>query len=141
MEDRLRMLVESRIHGDMYVRFGGEYMETYYSNIKRRWVLSLRYGQAGFQQPRNPWSPALFPAARQYCRSGHCHLPETLRQIQPADVFGIYGQRERRIIHVGLVQRLQGSYILTIEGNSEDRVQAKRRHLSTVYALASWLSL
>lgn len=35
-------LVESRIHGDMYVRFGGEFLETCYSNIARRWVLSLR---------------------------------------------------------------------------------------------------
>ena len=39
---RLNILVESRIRGDMYVRFGGEYMETYYRNIARRWVLSLR---------------------------------------------------------------------------------------------------
>jgi len=40
---RLNILVESRIRGDMYVRFGGEYMETYYRNIARRWVLSLRF--------------------------------------------------------------------------------------------------
>ena len=126
----------------------GERVEQYlaYTGLDKGYAwcaafVSWSYGQAGFKQPRNPWSPALFPTARQYCRSDDCRLPETIRQIQPADVFGIYGQRERRIIHVGLVQRLQGSYILTIEGNSEDRVQAKRRHLSTVYALANWLSL
>ncbi|MGF7079025.1 hypothetical protein ABIB50_001362 [Mucilaginibacter sp. UYCu711] len=33
--------MESRILGDEYVRFGGEHMETYYSNIIRRWMLSL----------------------------------------------------------------------------------------------------
>ena len=35
------MLVESRIRGDVYVRFGGEYQKTYHSNMIRRWVLSL----------------------------------------------------------------------------------------------------
>ena len=33
--------MESRIRGDMYVRFGGEFLETYHSNMARRWVLSL----------------------------------------------------------------------------------------------------
>jgi len=40
--DRLNMLMESRIHGDVYVRFGGEFLETYRSNTTRRRVLSLR---------------------------------------------------------------------------------------------------
>lgn len=38
---RLIMLVESRIRGDVYVRFGGEYLKTYHSNMIRRWMLSL----------------------------------------------------------------------------------------------------
>ena len=33
--------MESRIHGDVYVRFGGEFLETYRSNTTRRRVLSL----------------------------------------------------------------------------------------------------
>ncbi|PEQ75725.1 conjugal transfer protein TraI, partial [Bacillus cereus] len=33
--------MESRILGDKYVRFGGEYMETYHRNMIRRWVLTL----------------------------------------------------------------------------------------------------
>lgn len=39
--NRLILLVESRIRGDVYVRFGGEHSETDYSNMIRRWVLSL----------------------------------------------------------------------------------------------------
>ena len=35
------MLVESRIRGNMYVRFGGEYKETSHRNMKRRHILSL----------------------------------------------------------------------------------------------------
>ncbi len=42
MEARLKILVESRIRGNVYVRFGGEYSETYRSNTIRRWVLSLQ---------------------------------------------------------------------------------------------------
>ena len=39
--DRLIILVESRIRWKVYVRFGGECLETYHSNMARRWVLSL----------------------------------------------------------------------------------------------------
>ncbi|SKB95527.1 hypothetical protein SAMN05660841_03251 [Sphingobacterium nematocida] len=130
MQDRLRILVESRIHGDMYVRFGGEYMETYYSNIARRWVLSLRYGQAGFAVPRNPWSPALFPKVRQIGKD----------QCQPADVFGIYGAKVRRINHVGLIKERSNDYLITIEGNSNNRVESRRRHLRTIYTIADWVN-
>ena len=35
--------MESRIHGDMYVRFGGRYRKTYRRNAKRRPVPSLRH--------------------------------------------------------------------------------------------------
>ena len=43
MANKLKILVESRIRWKVYVRFGGECMETYYSDIARRWVLSLHY--------------------------------------------------------------------------------------------------
>ena len=43
MDYRLRILVESRIRWKVYVRFGGEHMETYFSDIVRRRVLSLHY--------------------------------------------------------------------------------------------------
>ena len=38
---RLTILVESRIRWKVYVRFGGEYWETYLGNKTRRRVLSL----------------------------------------------------------------------------------------------------
>ena len=40
---RLIMLVESRIRGNVYVRFGGEFLKTSHSNMERRWELSLPY--------------------------------------------------------------------------------------------------
>lgn len=40
-KDMTDSLMESRIRGDVYVRFGGEYTKTYHRNMARRWVLSL----------------------------------------------------------------------------------------------------
>ena len=40
--NRLILLVESRIRGDVYVRFGGELPKTHRSNTAGRWMLSLR---------------------------------------------------------------------------------------------------
>ena len=46
--NRLILLVESRIRGDVYVRFGGELPKTHRSNTAGRWMLSLllRWGIA-----------------------------------------------------------------------------------------------
>ncbi len=41
-KDMTDSLMESRIRGNVYVRFGGEHLKTYHSNMERRWVLSLR---------------------------------------------------------------------------------------------------
>lgn len=101
--------------------------------------VSFCYGQAGLPEPRNPWSPALFPNSRTYCRGAACRRPPTRAKTLPADIFGIYGQKDRRINHVGLVKDVKRSYIVTIEGNSNNRVESKRRHLTTIYALANWV--
>ncbi len=93
--------------------------------------VSWCYGQAGLSQPRNPWSPALFPKARSH--------KETDR-IEPADLFAIYSAKLKRIHHVGLIQEKAGAYILTIEGNSNDRVESRRRHVNTVYRYADWVN-
>ena len=42
--NRLILLVESRIRGDVYVRFGGELPKTHRSNTAGRWMLSLPFG-------------------------------------------------------------------------------------------------
>lgn len=92
------------------------------------------YGQAGRSAPRNAWSPALFPKARRY----------TKEQVQgsavwPADLFAIHNQSLGRINHVGIVQKKQGNWIITVEGNSANRVLCKRRPLATIYAFSNWL--
>src|SRR5699024_9975319 len=96
-------------------------------------------GKAGQPQPRNPWSPALFPNTRTYCKRGVCHKADIQKQIKRADIFGIYGVTAKRIHHVGIIREIKGRYIVTVEGNSNDKVESRRRHLSTVYALSNWL--
>lgn len=91
--------------------------------------VSWCYGQAGLAEPRNPWSPALFPKKRLIAKEG----------AQAADVFGIYGASAKRINHVGLVKQVSGDYLISIEGNSNNRVESRRRHVKTVYAVAKWL--
>ncbi len=50
MENRLITLVESRIRRNVYVRFGGEYLETCHSNMVRRWILSLQRDGRGIRK-------------------------------------------------------------------------------------------
>lgn len=92
------------------------------------------YGQAGRPVPRNAWSPALFPKARRYTDQ---QISQGL--VRPADLFGIYNSRLRRIDHVGIIRKLGDRYILTVEGNVANRVLSKRRALATVYAFSNWL--
>lgn len=46
--NRLILLVESRIRGDVYVRFGGELPKTHRSNTAGRWMLSLPYAKENY---------------------------------------------------------------------------------------------
>ncbi|MEI2274327.1 CHAP domain-containing protein [Sphingobacterium sp. ML3W] len=96
--------------------------------------VSWCYGKAGRTAPRNAWSPALFPMARRY--TGQQIKRESIR---PADLFAIYSQRQGRINHVGIVQKREKSFILTVEGNVEDRVLSKRRPIVTIYAFSNWI--
>ena len=100
--------------------------------------VSWCYGQAGRPEPRNPWSPALFPNSRTYGKQPDIQKAEVRGKIRKADLFGVYGAAVKRIHHVGLIKRVESAYLLTVEGNSNNRVESRRRHLKTVYALSNW---
>ena len=123
----------------------GERVEEYlrYTHLGKGYAwcaafVSWCYGQAGLPEPRNPWSPALFPSARTYGKQADIHSGKVQGKIRKADVFGIYGAAAKRINHVGLVREVENSYLITVEGNSNDRVESRRRHLKTIYALSNW---
>jgi len=92
------------------------------------------YGKAGLAAPRNAWSPALFPLARRY-------TAQQINQgtVRQADLFAIYSSSLQRINHVGIVRKKEGNWIVTVEGNADNRVLCKRRPLATIYAFSNWL--
>lgn len=68
--------------------------------------VSWVFKQAGYAEPRTGWSPALFPAAK------------LVKAAMPGNVFGIYFPALKRIAHCGFVERVNGDWITTIEGNT-----------------------
>ncbi|MBK1440956.1 CHAP domain-containing protein [Parapedobacter sp. ISTM3] len=97
--------------------------------------VSWCFGKAGYPQPRNPWSPALFPASRTVWKKGGY-----AGAIKQGDVFGIHYPTLNRIAHVGFVDRIDGEWLVTVEGNADNRVLRKRRHIGSLHAVADWLS-
>lgn len=96
--------------------------------------VSWVYAKAGFSGPRSGWSPALFPASR------------LTKIILPADILGVYFESYKRIAHVGLVERLDGDYCVSLEGNTNpggsrdgEGVYRRRRLLKTLHHFADWV--
>jgi len=95
--------------------------------------VSWAYACAGLAEPRSGWSPSLFPASR------------LTKSPAAADVFGIYFVALKRIAHVGLVVKINGDWVETLEGNtnlagSREGVYRKKRHIKTIRAFADWVS-
>ena len=75
------LLMESRIHGDMYVRFGGRYLETYHRKVARRRISSLlllHCEKEGYKIPRF----CTFDRIQQFNKPGGKDK-ETDRQLKP----------------------------------------------------------
>lgn len=123
--------------GDNQGQRVGEYLGYVGLGMGYEWCAAFAswcYGQAGFVAPRSAWSPALFPKARRYA------APNIRKgRFRSADLFAIYSRGLRRIHHVGLVKAVDGAMVISIEGNSHDRVESRRRPLSTIYAMANWV--
>jgi len=96
--------------------------------------VSWIYKEAGFIYPRSGWSPALFPPYR------------LARSALPGDLLAIYFPKLKRIAHVGIVEKQEGNWYLSVEGNTNsqgssegDGVYRKRRHVKTIYQIADWV--
>ncbi|WP_084286812.1 C40 family peptidase [Pedobacter nyackensis] len=96
--------------------------------------VSWCHKEIGLAEPRSAWSPALFPLSRM------------ARDGLPGMVIGIYFPSLGRIGHVGLIERVQGSLIFSIEGNTNvagsregDAVMRKIRHKRAIAKYADWL--
>lgn len=66
--------------------------------------------------------------------------------VAAGDVFGLYFESKKRIAHVGFIDKQDGNYFITVEGNTNeagsregDGVYRKRRHIKTIYAISRWI--
>jgi len=115
-----------------------EYLRSVGLNRPEPWCAAFVcwvYQKEGLNKPRSGWSPDLFPASR------------LARSALPGDVIGIYFPNLKRIAHVGIVERIDGDFITTIEGNTNvygsregDGVYRKKRHVRTLYRIADWIT-
>ncbi|MBB5436911.1 hypothetical protein HDC92_000575 [Pedobacter sp. AK017] len=85
-------------------------------------------------QPRTAWSPGLFPASR------------LVRNGLPGMLIGIYFPSLKRLGHCGMIERVQGSLVFSIEGNTNvngsregDAVMRKARHKRSIAKYSDWL--
>ena len=92
------------------------------------------FQKEGLSKPRSGWSPDLFPQSR------------LARSALPGNVIGIYFPQLKRIAHAGLIEKVDGSWISTIEANTNvsgsregDGVYRKKRHFRTIYRMADWI--
>jgi len=131
------------------------------------WVL----GEAGVENPRSGWSPALFGGGRVIWGKGVSGIkyqvlrfPQSvpsayasslttgngqLATVSPttSDVFGIFFPEKQRIAHVGFVDEMEGSWLITVEGNTNtlggregDGVYRKRRPVRSIYRVARYIN-
>jgi|GEM_PF-1572044 len=105
--------------------------------------VSFCFYQAGHAQPRTAWSPALFPRAR--CVE---FSPSRLVNsgLAAGLVMGIYYPSKGRIAHCGIVSGIDGDWVFSVEGNTNDDggnegdgVYAKKRHRRTIAKYADWI--
>ncbi|HLS11236.1 MAG TPA: CHAP domain-containing protein [Flavobacteriaceae bacterium] len=101
--------------------------------------VSWVFEQEGYDQPRTPWTPALFPSKR-IVWPGKGQTPEL------SDVFGIYISSKKRIGHAGFVEKWGEHFVIGIEGNTNpagshegDGVYRRRRRTKTIHRVADWV--
>ncbi len=113
------------------------------------------FGEANVPNPRNGWSPDLFPASKtiwkkltvdsgQLTKVGSIlassHQLPTIPSI--GDVFGLYIPEKGRIAHVGFVDEWKEPWVTTVEGNTNELgsregngVYRKRRLTRSIFRL------
>jgi hypothetical protein len=108
--------------------------------------VSWCFGQAGYQQPRTAWSPALFPQSRTVKHSSRDLSVLRDDEIGLGLVYGIYYTNLCRIGHCGLTESVRNNWITGIEGNTNvpgsregEGVYRRIRHNRTISKFADWI--
>lgn len=122
-----------------------EYQRHVKAPLKSSWcvaMVSFHLSACGVDNPRSAWSPSYsLPKDRVWTPR------KALRDPLPADVFTLYYPQLGRVGHGGLVERREGRYLHTVEGNTNgggsrdgDGVHARRRELSKVFAITNYIN-
>ncbi|SEL99132.1 hypothetical protein SAMN05216436_10188 [bacterium A37T11] len=124
--------------------------------------------EAGIDNPKNGWAPALFPSSRVIWERGKYPVKTMGRDARSCvsteprigDVFGIYLSELKRIAHCGFVDSWDGTWMVSVEANTNDvgsvisandpshpiragpgeGVYRKKRLVKTIYKVADWVS-
>ena len=115
----------------------GMYLKTVKLKVGQPWCaafISWVFQQAGEAYPRSGWSPDLFIVK---VRS---------KEPLPGNLLAIWFAKLNRIAHVGMVEKQEGNWVLSIEGNTNiagsregDGVYRRRRCIRTIHGYADWL--
>ena len=105
--------------------------------------LTWTFKQVGIKAVVSGYSPNWFQSNIVYKRDDNINRNYT---PQVGDVFGLYFESKKRIAHVGFIDKQEGNYYITVEGNTNeagsregDGVYRKRRHIKTIYAISRWI--
>ncbi|SEN21334.1 CHAP domain-containing protein [bacterium A37T11] len=151
---------------EKYLRFIGLSKGFSYCAAYVCWCLH----EAGIDNPKNGWAPALFPTKRvvwerkQQKPIGAMQGLTTynLQRTTPlaGDVFGIYFSELKRMGHCGFVDSWDGTWMISVEANTNsigsvaspdepgnpiragpgEGVYRKKRLIKTIYKVADWIS-
>jgi hypothetical protein len=112
--------------------------EVLISIFLHRWCapyVSYVFLQNGYLRPRSAWSPDLFPKSR------------LAKSARPDDVLGVYFTDLQRIAHVGIVEKMDGDWCVSLEGNTNiagnrngDGIYRCRKHRRTIFKYVDWIS-
>ena len=105
--------------------------------------ITWTFNQCNIKAVVSGYSPNWFQSNVVYKRDDNInrHYTATI-----GDVFGLYFESKKRIAHVGFIDKQDGNYYITVEGNTNeagsregDGVYRKRRHIKTIYAISRWI--
>jgi hypothetical protein len=111
------------------------------------------FDRACVANPHTGWAASLFPKEKViWQRKAVVQTGGKLRNLHPpplprrGDVFGIWFPEKGRIAHAGFVDRWEESWVITVEGNTNeagsregDGVWRKRRMVGSVWKVADWV--
>ncbi|HEY8928581.1 MAG TPA: CHAP domain-containing protein [Mucilaginibacter sp.] len=101
------------------------------------------FGRAGIPNPKSGYCPDLFTTSHVIYKRSSKSPNKTPQQ---GDVWGLYFPEKGRVAHVGFVDDWQDKYVITVEGNTNEKgsregdgVYRKRRLIKSIYIVANYI--